>query len=131
MTALIVIGCILLFFVFILSLKAKITVVYDGEVALYLKVLFIKIKIKEKNMFSKIDFSKLSNFTPTNYSNIIDKKRIFQEIDIELSRAFGIESQNIVIITGNREAKQLPSYNTRGLYDPKTNTIYLKAFYVN
>ena len=79
-------------------------------------------------MFSKIDFSKLSNFTPTNYSNIIDKKRIFQEINIELSRVFGIESQNIVIITGNREAKQLPSYNTRGLYDPKTNTIYLNMY---
>ena len=45
MTALIVIGCIILFFAFILSLKAKITVIYDGEVALYVRVLFIKIKI--------------------------------------------------------------------------------------
>ncbi len=53
MTALIVIGCILLFFVFILSLKAKITVVYDGEVALYLKVLFINIKILPKNKKKK------------------------------------------------------------------------------
>lgn len=49
LTALIVIGCILLFFVFVLSLKAKITVIYDGEVALYLKVLFIKIKLLPKN----------------------------------------------------------------------------------
>ena len=48
LTALIVIGCILLFFVFVLSLKAKITVIYDGEVALYLKVLFIKIKLLPK-----------------------------------------------------------------------------------
>lgn len=45
MTALIVIGCIILFFVFILSLKATITVEYNGEVALSVKVLFIKIKI--------------------------------------------------------------------------------------
>ena len=53
MTALIVIGCIILFFVFILSLKATITVEYNGEVALFVKVLFIKIKIlpskKKKN----------------------------------------------------------------------------------
>ena len=48
MTALIVIGCIILFFALILSLKAKITVVYDGEVALFVKVLFIKIKILPK-----------------------------------------------------------------------------------
>ena len=48
MTALIVIGCIILFFALILSLKAKITVVYDGEVALFGKVLFIKIKILPK-----------------------------------------------------------------------------------
>lgn len=45
MTALIVIGCIILFFVLILSLKATVTVEYKDEVALYVKVLFIKIKI--------------------------------------------------------------------------------------
>lgn len=53
MTALIVIGCILLFFVFIASLKAKITVIYDGEVALYVRVLFIKIKILPSNKKKK------------------------------------------------------------------------------
>ncbi len=45
MTALIVIGCIILFFVFILCLKATITVEYKNEVALYVKVLFIKTRI--------------------------------------------------------------------------------------
>ena len=43
--------CILLFFVFLFSLKATVTVIYDGEVALLVRVLFIKIKIlpsKEK-----------------------------------------------------------------------------------
>lgn len=45
MTALVVIGCIILFFVFILCLKATITVEYKNEVTLYVKVLFIKIRI--------------------------------------------------------------------------------------
>lgn len=43
--------CILLFFVFLLSLKATVTIIYDGEVALLVRVLFIKIRIlpgKEK-----------------------------------------------------------------------------------
>ncbi len=45
MTGLIVLGCILLFFVFILSLQAKITVEYSDYVRLTVRVLFIKIKI--------------------------------------------------------------------------------------
>ena len=45
MTALIVIGCIILFFVFILSLKATVTVEYKDEVTLFVKVLFIKIRL--------------------------------------------------------------------------------------
>ena len=45
MTALIVIGCILLFFIFLLSLKAKITVAYAGDVSLRVKVLFFNIRI--------------------------------------------------------------------------------------
>ena len=45
MTALIVIGSILLFFALILSLRAKITVEYNGEVALTLRVLLFNIKI--------------------------------------------------------------------------------------
>ena len=48
MTAWIVIGCILLFFVFLLSLKAKITVAYADEVTLSVKVLFLKIGILPK-----------------------------------------------------------------------------------
>ena len=48
MLALKIIGCIVLFFAFILSLRAKITVEYNGEVALYVRVLFIKIKILPK-----------------------------------------------------------------------------------
>ena len=43
--------CILLFFVFLLSLKATVSIVYDGEVALYVRVLFIRLRIlpgKEK-----------------------------------------------------------------------------------
>ena len=48
MTALIVIGCIILFFAFILSLTAKITVEYNDEVSLYVRVLFVKIKIFPK-----------------------------------------------------------------------------------
>ncbi len=45
MTGLIVFLCILLFFAFILSLRAKITVEYSGEVRLSVKVLFLNIKI--------------------------------------------------------------------------------------
>lgn len=45
MTALIIIGCILLFFVFLLSLKFKIIISYSDEVALTVRVLGIKIKI--------------------------------------------------------------------------------------
>lgn len=45
MTALIVFGCIILFFVFILSLKATITIEYKDEVVLWVRVLFVKIKI--------------------------------------------------------------------------------------
>lgn len=48
MTALIVIGCIILFFAFILSLKAKITLEYADELALTVRVLFIKVKILPK-----------------------------------------------------------------------------------
>ena len=45
MTALIVLGIIALFFAFLLSLKATVTIAYCGEVQLSVKVLFFKIKI--------------------------------------------------------------------------------------
>ena len=45
MTALIVIGCILLFFIFLLSIKFKITIGYSEEISLTVKVLGIKIRI--------------------------------------------------------------------------------------
>lgn len=48
MTALIVIGCILLFFVLLLSLKVTLTVAYSDELVLYARVLFVKIKILPK-----------------------------------------------------------------------------------
>lgn len=48
MLALIIIGCIILFFAFILSLKAKITIEYSGELSVFLQVLFIKIKLYPK-----------------------------------------------------------------------------------
>lgn len=48
MTALIVIGCILLFFVLLFSLKATFCITYNGETAMYVKVLFIKINILPK-----------------------------------------------------------------------------------
>lgn len=48
MTALKIVGAIILFFAFILSLKAKITVEYNDEVHLFVKVLFIKIGILPK-----------------------------------------------------------------------------------
>lgn len=48
MTALIVIGCILLFFIFLFSLKATITIAYHEEVTLSVKVLFLKIGILPK-----------------------------------------------------------------------------------
>ena len=51
MTALWIIGIIVLFFVFLLSLKATITIAYHDELTLYVRVLFIKIPIlpaKEK-----------------------------------------------------------------------------------
>lgn len=42
MTALIVLGCILLFFIFLLSIKFKIIVSYSDEVALCVRVLGLK-----------------------------------------------------------------------------------------
>lgn len=48
MTALIVIGCIILFFAFILSLKAKVTLEYAEELALSVRVLFVKVRILPK-----------------------------------------------------------------------------------
>ena len=48
MTALIVIGCILLFFIFLFSLKATITIAYCEEVILSVKVLFLRIRILPK-----------------------------------------------------------------------------------
>lgn len=65
MTALIVIGSIILFFLFLASLKATITVEYNGEVALSVRVLFIKIGIlpskekKRKKSMSKKQAEKL------------------------------------------------------------------------
>lgn len=47
----VILGCILLFFIFLLTLKATVTVEYSGEVALYVRVLFVKIRVlpsKEK-----------------------------------------------------------------------------------
>lgn len=48
MPALIVIGAILLFFIFLLSLKATVTVAYSGEAELFVRVLFVKIRILPK-----------------------------------------------------------------------------------
>ena len=48
MTALTVIGCIILFFALIGALKAKITVEYNDEVRLSVRVLCFKIKILPK-----------------------------------------------------------------------------------
>ena len=48
MTALIIIGCILLFFVFLLSLKATITIAYSDELTLKVRVLGISIRILPK-----------------------------------------------------------------------------------
>ena len=45
MTALIVLGCILLFFIFLLSIKFKIIISYSEEVALTVRVLGLKLKI--------------------------------------------------------------------------------------
>lgn len=45
MTALIVLGCILLFFIFLLSIKVKIIISYSDEIALTVHVLGLKIKI--------------------------------------------------------------------------------------
>ena len=45
MPGLIVIGIIVLFLAFLLTLKATVTIVYDGEVKLFVRVLFLKIKI--------------------------------------------------------------------------------------
>ena len=45
MPALAVLGIIVLFFAFILTLKATVTIAYCGEVSLFVKVLFLKIKI--------------------------------------------------------------------------------------
>ena len=57
MTALKIIGCIILFFAFILSLRAKITVEYKDEVRLFLRVLCFRIKILPKKQKKKGPFS--------------------------------------------------------------------------
>lgn len=49
MTALTVIGCILLFLIFLLSVKATVTVIYNEELTLFVRVLFVKIKILPKS----------------------------------------------------------------------------------
>ncbi len=48
MTALIVFACILLFLFILLSLKATVCIAYNGEVKLYVRVLFVKINILPK-----------------------------------------------------------------------------------
>ena len=48
MTGFIIFACIVLFFAFILSLKATVSVEYNGELALFVRVLFIKIKVIPK-----------------------------------------------------------------------------------
>lgn len=48
MVALIILGCILLFFIFLFSLKATITIAYADEVTLSVKVLFLNIRILPK-----------------------------------------------------------------------------------
>ena len=48
MTALYIIGGILLFFIFIGSLKAKITIAYSDDLCLSVRVLFLNIKILPK-----------------------------------------------------------------------------------
>ncbi len=48
MTALLILGILLLFFIFLLSLKARITICYRDELTLSVKVLFIKIGILPK-----------------------------------------------------------------------------------
>ena len=45
MTALIVLGCIMLFFIFLLSIKVKIIISYSDEIALTVRILGLKIKI--------------------------------------------------------------------------------------
>ena len=48
MTAWIIIGAIILFFVCLLSLRAKITICYNNELALFVRVLCVKIRILPK-----------------------------------------------------------------------------------
>ncbi len=48
MTALIIIGSVLLFLAFLLFIGIKITIAYDGNVSLWVKVLFVKIKLIPK-----------------------------------------------------------------------------------
>ena len=48
MTALTVLGIIVLFFVFLLSLKATVTIAYSDEVSLSVRVLFLKLRILPK-----------------------------------------------------------------------------------
>ncbi len=48
MTVLIVLGIILLFFLFVLSLKAKITIAYNGDLSMSVRVLCFKIRILPK-----------------------------------------------------------------------------------
>ncbi len=60
MTGWIVFGCILLFFVFIFSLRAKITVEYSDDIKLSVKVLFFKIGILPKKPKKKSGVQSMS-----------------------------------------------------------------------
>ncbi len=53
MTALIILGCILLFFVFLFSLRPTVTVHYSNDIAVSVRVLFLRIKILPKKQKKK------------------------------------------------------------------------------
>ncbi len=70
MTALIVIGCILLFFWLIGMLRANVTLAYDGQVTVKIRVLFVSIPITPKKQKKPPNPNK---YSPEKYRKMLEK----------------------------------------------------------
>ena len=83
MRPLIIIGAILLFFVFLFSLRAVVTISYSDEVALSIRILFLKIKIlpkkKKKIHLAQYDIKKFRKKQKKKYQKALKKYNKKQE----------------------------------------------------
>lgn len=82
MTALIVIGCILLFFWLVGMLRANLILIYDGQLVLTLRVLFLNIRLvpgKKKVVNPK-------RYSPEKYRKMLAKKSAKEQIKQDKAR---------------------------------------------